>query len=117
MAPFRSAYSASKAALNVLTSNLRMDLRDTHPNVKVSLVMPGMVSTDFGKNAVGGSPPPPPGAPIQTAEEVARAIASLLESREAELYTTPGFAAMARTYYEDVGAFEAAMPAFGKPRT
>jgi short-subunit dehydrogenase len=94
-----------------------MDLRDTHPNVKVSLVMPGMVSTDFGKNAVGGSPPPPPGAPIQTAEEVARAIASLLESREAELYTTPGFAAMARTYYEDVGAFEAAMPAFGKPRT
>jgi short-subunit dehydrogenase len=117
MAPFRSAYSASKAALNILTSNLRMDLRDTHPNVKVSLVMPGMVSTDFGKNALGGSPPPVAGAPRQTPEEVASAIAALLDSRDAELYTTPGFAMMARKYYEDVGAFEAAMPAFGKPPT
>jgi short-subunit dehydrogenase len=117
MAPFRSAYSASKAALNILTSNLRMDLRDTHPNVKVSLVMPGMVSTDFAKNALGGSAPtPPPGAPIQTPEEVVDAIAALLDSPVAELYTTPGFAAMARKYYDDVGAFEAAMPGLGKPR-
>ena len=116
MAPFRSAYSASKAALNILTSNLRMDLRDTHPNVKVSLVMPGMVSTDFAKNALGGSPPPPAGVPIQTPEEVVAEIVKLLESPVAELYTTPALAAAARKYYEDVGAFEASMPAFGKPR-
>lgn len=116
MAPFRSAYSASKAALNILTSNLRMDLRDTHPNVKVSLVMPGMVSTDFAKNALGGSPPPPAGAPMQTPEEVVAEIMKLLESPVAELYTTPALAAAARKYYEDVGAFEASMPAFGKPR-
>ena len=116
MAPFRSAYSASKAALNILTSNLRMDLRDTHPNVKVSLVMPGMVSTNFAKNALGGAaPPPPPGAPVQTPEEVVHAIAALLESPAAELYTTPGFGAMAHKYYEDVGVFEAAMPGFARP--
>ena len=116
MASFRSAYSASKAALNVLTSNLRMDLRGSHPNVKISLVMPGMVSTDFGKNAVNGSPPPPPGVPMQTPEEVASAIAGVIENPVAELYTTPALAAMAREYYGDVGAWEATMPFFNRPR-
>ena len=33
LATVRSAYSASKAALNSLTANLRMDLRTTHPRV------------------------------------------------------------------------------------
>jgi short-subunit dehydrogenase len=117
MASFRSAYSASKAALNVLTSNLRMDLRGSHPKVHVSLVMPGMVSTDFGKNARGGSPAPPPGAPIQTPEEVATAIAGVIENPVAELYTTPALAAMAREYYQDVGKFESTMPWFNPPRS
>jgi short-subunit dehydrogenase len=115
MASFRAAYSASKAALNILTSNLRMDLRATHPKVIVSLVMPGIVSTDFARNAVGGTPPPPPGVPSQTAEAVAASIVSLIDKPEPELYTNPALAGMARKYYEDVGAFEAAMPAFGPP--
>jgi short-subunit dehydrogenase len=115
-APFRAAYSASKAALNVLTSNLRMDLRATHPKVTVSLVLPGVVSTDFHKNAAFGTPPLPPGVPSQTADEVASAIVSLIESPAAELYTNPPLAGMVRKYFEDVGAFEAAMPSFGQPR-
>lgn len=115
MATFRSAYSASKAALNILTSNLRMDLRASHPKVHVSLVLPGPVSTEFFANALGGTPPIAPGAiAFQTAQEVASAIASVIESPVAELYTNAAHAATARKYYEDVGAFEAAMPPFAK---
>ncbi len=115
MAPFRSAYSASKAALNILTSNLRMHLRGSHPKVSVSLVMPGPVSTDFSKNAIGGAPGNPHGLVMQTGEEVAAIIAAVIESPVAETYTTPALAALARKYYEDVGAFESAMPVFGRP--
>jgi short-subunit dehydrogenase len=83
--------------------------------VTVSLVMPGIVSTDFAKNALGGSPPPPPGVPSQTADAAAAAIVALIEDPVAEIYTNPVLAGTARKYYEDVGAFEAAMPAFGGP--
>ena len=55
-AGYRSAYSASKAALNSLTTNLRMDLRREYPGVHVSLVMPPAVSSDFAKNALHGTP-------------------------------------------------------------
>src|SRR5436305_13776414 len=81
IAPVRSVYSASKAALNSLTANLRMDLKREYPNIHVSLVMPGIVATDFASNALGGTPsaPPPPGALTpHTAEEVAATIASLI---------------------------------------
>jgi hypothetical protein len=47
---------------------------------------------------------------VQQVEEVAAAIVSLIDKPVAELYTTPALAAMARKYFEDVGAFEAAMP-------
>src|SRR5919201_5732161 len=51
IATHRSAYNAAKAALNALTANLRVDLRATHPGIRVTLVMPGLVSTDFAKHA------------------------------------------------------------------
>src|SRR5262245_48789989 len=51
VAAVRSAYSAAKAALNSLTTNLRMDLARTYPNIHVTLVMPGIVLTDFSKHA------------------------------------------------------------------
>ncbi|HEX8430849.1 MAG TPA: SDR family NAD(P)-dependent oxidoreductase, partial [Longimicrobium sp.] len=74
LAPQRSAYNAAKAALNALTANLRMELAASHPGVHVTLVMPGMVSTEFAANARGGAVTgPPPTGPMkpQTAEEVA----------------------------------------------
>ena len=111
MASIRSAYSASKAALNSLTANLRMDLAATHPNIHVSLVMPGLVSTAFAQHAVYGTPPIPPGAgaPSLTAEAVAAAITAVIDHPVAEIYTNPPLAGFARKYFEDVEAFEAGM--------
>jgi NAD(P)-dependent dehydrogenase (short-subunit alcohol dehydrogenase family) len=119
LAGHRSAYNAAKAALNALTANLRVDLAVKHPGIHVSLVMPGLVSTEFAHNAIGGGPAPswtsaggalPAGAmKPQSAEEVAEAIASLIEHPAAEIYTNPASSPLARRYYEDVGAFEAGM--------
>jgi short-subunit dehydrogenase len=108
-AGFRSAYSASKAMVNSLTANLRMDLRRTHPEIKVSLVMPGVVLTDFAKNALHGTPAPPPGAPPmngQTPQEVAEILYELIKNPKAEIYTNPSSAETAKAYYSDVSAFE-----------
>jgi short-subunit dehydrogenase len=108
MASIRSAYSASKAALNSLTANLRMDLAATHPGIHVTLVMPGLVSTEFAANAVHGTPPFNPGAVAgtQTAEEVAAVIVGVIDHPVAETFTNPALGAMMRRYFEDVGAFE-----------
>jgi NADP-dependent 3-hydroxy acid dehydrogenase YdfG len=107
---YRSVYNAAKAAVNVLTANLRMDLRLTHPRIRVSLVMPGVVKTDFARNALGGTPPMPPGGRPsmipQTPEEVAEMVCALIENPKAELYTNPASLEMVRRYYQDVGAFE-----------
>jgi len=111
IATVRSVYSASKAALNSLTANLRMDLRKEYPGIHISLVMPGVVTTDFAKNAVGGLPsgPPPPASPMkpQSVEEVATAIVRLIENPVPEIYTNPASPDLARRYFEDVAAFEA----------
>lgn len=112
VASFRSAYSAAKAALNSLTTNLRMDLRD-YPNIHVSLVMPGVVTTDFARNVVGEARPPmsaptgPGGARMipQTADEVAGVIARLIREPVPEVYTNPASAEAVRQFYADPGAF------------
>lgn len=110
VATFRSVYSAAKAAVNSLTANLRMDLRQSHPAVKVSLVMPGLVSTEFARNALGGLPTTPPSGAMQaqTAEEVAAVMANLIETPVAEVYTNPMTSGLAKRYFEDVAAFEEA---------
>lgn len=106
---FRSAYNAAKAALNALTANLRTDLKVTHPKIHVSLVMPGIVATEFASRALGGAPQvPSAGGRIQpqSPEEVAALIATLVENPKPEIYTNPALAETCRQYYQDVGAFE-----------
>jgi NAD(P)-dependent dehydrogenase (short-subunit alcohol dehydrogenase family) len=103
---FRSAYNAAKAALNALTANARVDLARTHPDIHVTLVMPGLVSTDFQRNARGGTPPLPPSTPSQTPDEVAAAIVGVSDQSVAEIYTNPQQAGVAVEYFRDVGAFE-----------
>lgn len=93
--PFRSAYSASKAALNSLTESLRIELAKEFPDIRVLLVLPGVVATEFGSSALGGGPDSRslPGA--QSAEDVARIIADGLNGKSADLYTRPeGFDAV-----------------------
>lgn len=113
-ATFRSAYSASKAALNVLTANFRMDIQMQHPRVAVSLVLPGSVPGAFQKNSLGGTPQVvPPGVPAapQTPEDIAEVIAALIERPQPEAYTRPELADIAQRYHEDVGAFERSLTA------
>ncbi len=108
LATFRSAYNAAKAAVNSLTANLRMELRGTHPAIHVTLVMPGVVGTWFGRNALG-SPPDTPmysGPHVQSVEDVADIFARVIEHPVGEVYTNPSSAEMARRYFEDVEAFE-----------
>lgn len=118
VATHRSAYNAAKAALNALTANLRVDVRKSHPKVAVSLVMPGMVKTEFAENALwsrgagaipwtSSSSPPNQAAAVQTPEQVADVIADLIANPAAEVYTNPWSHEMARRYVDNVGAFEA----------
>jgi NAD(P)-dependent dehydrogenase (short-subunit alcohol dehydrogenase family) len=106
-ATFRSAYNAAKAALNALTANARVDLAREHPGIHVTLVMPGLVRTDFQRNAVGGSPPIPAISESQSVEDAAAAIVRAIDQPVAEIYTNPGHAAaVVQKYFQDVGAFE-----------
>ena len=106
----RSIYSAAKSAVNVLTANLRMDLKGKYPRIKVSLVMPGIVDTDFHRVAgtpiamKAGSQVGP--QKVQSAGEVATQIASLIDHPVAELYTSPASSELAQQYFADVEAFE-----------
>jgi short-subunit dehydrogenase len=95
----RAAYSASKHFLNSLTANFRMEVQATHPEIQISLVSPGVVKTDFGLNAVHGgidSRAIPGG---QSAEDVAEVIASVIDSRKADVYTRPDARAAIANYY------------------
>jgi len=105
--PARSVYNAAKAGVNSLTANLRMDLKAGYPGIHISLVMPGMVATEFAGNSLGatskaGTAP----SQGQNVDEVAAIIAGLLENPVAEIFTNPGSADMARLYYQDIAAFE-----------
>jgi short-subunit dehydrogenase len=112
VASFRSAYSAAKAALNSLTTNLRMDLGE-YPEIHISLVMPGVVGTDFARNVVGDarpsmSPPLGPGGTRmmpQTAEEVADVIARVIRQPVSEVYTNPASSEAVRQFYADPDGF------------
>jgi short-subunit dehydrogenase len=111
--PYRSIYSASKSAVNTLTACLRMDLRSKYPGIHVSTLMPGIVDTDFHKIAgpglsvrAGGNLGP---TRVESAEEVAGKIVSLLDNPQPELYTSSSQAELVKQYFEDVGKFEERM--------
>ena len=99
MVPFRSVYSASKHFLNALTANFRDAVHTTHPNIQVSLVSPGIVATEFGKNALGGGPDSRALPNAQSAEAVAEVIAEVMLSRRADVYTVPGARESVIQYY------------------
>jgi NADP-dependent 3-hydroxy acid dehydrogenase YdfG len=108
-APVRSAYSACKAAVNMLMANLRVELaQQGFTDIKATTVLPGVVATDFGLNARHGGMDNKklPGA--QAVEEVAEVIASVIEKPRAEAYTRPQMLELASRYYaaEDMSEIE-----------
>jgi NADP-dependent 3-hydroxy acid dehydrogenase YdfG len=106
--PIRSIYSGAKAALNMLTTNLRMELRRTYPKIVVTLVSPGVVLTDFHDDALYGTPgfePRAAGVNAQTAEEVAAKIAAVIVEPANDVYTNPMSANFVKKFYDDPGSF------------
>jgi NAD(P)-dependent dehydrogenase (short-subunit alcohol dehydrogenase family) len=107
-ATVRSAYSAAKHALNALTANLRVDLRERFPGIHVSTVSPGVVATEFGQHALGGGMDSRTFPNAQPVEEVAAVIVDLIEHPQADVYTRPGMREMVAGYFaaEDMARAE-----------
>jgi NAD(P)-dependent dehydrogenase (short-subunit alcohol dehydrogenase family) len=107
LAPARAAYGAVKSALNMLSASLRVELRPTHPAIHVTVVLPGVVATDFGRNALGGgvdSRSLPGAQPVELAVKV---IVDVIESPKPEVYTSPFIAETIARYQRDPGTVEA----------
>ena len=69
--PGGAAYCASKAGLDQFSEALMQEVR--HDNIRVSYVMPGSVSTDFGNHGTSGD------APWKlTSEDVAKVVMDLI---------------------------------------
>jgi len=113
-APFRSAYSASKAAVNLLVASLRGELRAEFPDIHATTVMPGVVATDFGSNARHGGMDSAKLPSAQPVGEVAEVIVDVIEKPRAEVYTRPQMRELAARYFsaEDVAEIE---KGFGPP--
>ena len=100
---FRSAYSAAKHFLNALTAMMRTEVQQTHPGIQVSLVSPGVVRTDFGRNAMHGGPDSNTLPGSQSAEEVAAVIAGVIDSRRPDVYTRAGARDSIAGHYASIG--------------
>lgn len=99
----RSAYVGAKHFMNALTAMFRTEVQETHPNIQISLVSPGVVYTDFGNSAVHGGPDSRSFPEGQSAEDVAEVIASVIESRAPDVYTRAGARQRILDYYATVG--------------
>jgi short-subunit dehydrogenase len=102
LAPVRAAYGAVKAAVNMLTASLRVELKKTHPGVHVTLLLPGVVATEFGVNSMGVGIVDNrklPGA--QPVEEAVRAIVDVIESPKSEAYTSAFIGGVVERYLRE----------------
>ena len=80
------AYAASKAALELFTESLYVELPGT--GVHAHLVVPGTTATEFSTPKEGNDPPLPPGPGAATADEVAAAIVACVDSDHFVSYAT-----------------------------
>jgi NADP-dependent 3-hydroxy acid dehydrogenase YdfG len=99
----RSAYCGAKHFLNALTATLREEVQQTHPGIRISLVSPPVVRTDFGLNARHGGPDSRTFGDSQSAEEVAAVIADVTDTRRPDTYTRPGSRDWVLGYYSRMG--------------
>lgn len=113
--PPRAAYAAAKAAMMSISEAFRIELAGTHPELRVVVVYPGRIATDFGPHALGqpmpdsGTLPPEVLAVIsgatQTAAEVAHVVCDAALHARGDIYTQPNVLARVREYRR--GRFEA----------
>lgn len=102
-ATMRSSYCGAKHFLNALTATFRDEVQQTHPNIHVSLISPGVVYTEFGRNARHGGPDSRTFPEGQSAEEVAEVIAAVVESHASDVYTRRGYRDRVVEYYSSLG--------------
>jgi NAD(P)-dependent dehydrogenase (short-subunit alcohol dehydrogenase family) len=102
----RAAYGAVKGAVNMLSASLRVELRATHPGIHVTVVLPGVVATDFGINSLNATIDNRklPGA--QPVEDAAKAIIDVIENPKPEAYTSAFIAETIARYQRDPDAVE-----------
>jgi NADP-dependent 3-hydroxy acid dehydrogenase YdfG len=108
LAPVRAAYGAVKAAVNMLSASLRVELRATHPGIVVTVLLPGVVATEFGLNSLGAGIVDNrklPGA--QPVDAAAKAIVDVIENPKPDAYTSAFIAETIGRYQRDPDAFEA----------
>jgi NAD(P)-dependent dehydrogenase (short-subunit alcohol dehydrogenase family) len=94
------SYAAAKAAMSRLSEELRGELSQSHPGVRIVVVYPGVIATDFGQNALGskGDSRKIPGA--QSAEEVAHVVCEAALQGRGDVYTLPNAATLVREYLD-----------------
>ena len=115
-APVRVAYGAVKAAMNMLTASLRVELKATHPGIHVTLLVPGLVATEFGLNSMGVGIVDNrklPGA--QSVEEAAKAIVDVIESPRSEAYTSQAVSDGVARYQREPDVVEAEIASRQRP--
>ena len=114
----RSAYSAAKAAVNLLMASLRVELHDAWPDIRCTTVIPGVVATDFGLNAMHGGVDNRKLPNAQPVEEAARVFADVIDHPRAEVYTRPQLLELAKRYFsaDDVATVEQQMRFTPPPR-
>ncbi len=100
----RSAYCAAKHFLNALTATFREEVQQTHQRIQFSLVSPGVVRTEFGRNAMHGGPDSRQLPDSQGADDVAAVIADVIDSRRPDVYTRAGAQDRIAAYYASVGS-------------
>jgi NADP-dependent 3-hydroxy acid dehydrogenase YdfG len=103
-ATIRSAYNGAKHFLNALTANFRSEVQETHPGIQFSLISPGVVWTDFGRNVRHGGPDSRQLPNGQEPTEVAEVIAGVIETRRPDVYTRAGSRDRVVTYFAETAA-------------
>lgn len=111
LASVRAAYGAVKGAVNMLSASLRVELRATHPDIQVTVVLPGVVATEFGVNSLNATIDNRklPGA--QSVEDAAKAIVDVIENPRPEAYTSAFIADVVGRYLREPEAVEAEIAA------
>ena len=101
------AYAASKAALELWTEGLMLDLLGT--GVRAQLLVPGTTRTEFSQPTDDNEPPFPPDPNAQDAADVAAALIALLRSDDFEGFASDAHAATSHAKRSDPNAFLASV--------